>query len=848
MMKNISGGKNRAGFITLLVAAMAVIAGSCSLATMSGGDYEIYADVVAASGGACSGGDYEIESAGGQSFVKNIFGGIYNLFAGFIPSGVTEPTVTIISALEATDGSGYVVVSSQYADDDGNKMKAQVQWSTSEGGTYLACLIVPDSAEAAYQDTGGEPSVGTGEYQIGAESGRQIVTVYGTNTVNFAWDTKSSTGFPEDADGTYYIKITGSNGDTLSLATSDLTVDNKAPTDLGSFSVAEATNDTVKLSWTRAYDSHWTSASAVSGYEIWYGTNRTDVESRSGTAEKWDSVEDPAMQEIVTVTTTVTDLTPETVYYFKIWAVDDYGNESTVDVISTEPGIDSDGDGLSNYDEINFYFTDPYNPDTDGDHYYDGVEVKSGSNPLDPASVPQTETVVANYGSNSVSLISPTGGLIRHVEVGEKPLGVAMTPNGMKAYITNYGANTVSVVDIGSGVVTRTIAVGAGPCGACVDNDGNKAYITNSIDDSVSVMDCGRDEVEATIAVGREPRAMLLTADEKYAYVVNTSGDDVSVVDLNESKETSRIGVGSQPLRIAAPENASYAYVTNSFNDTVSVINLNTVEVEKSIPVGRAPVGITVSQDGSVMYVVSNALNKVSAINTVSGAVEAEWTVGGHPWDISRTEDGRYLMVTNRADNSVTVIDLTTGGITSNITVGDDPRGISAQVNAYIIDVTPTPVPTVTPKPGADYPITAELWTDKTTYGCGDSQVLYYKLTLNVKPWRLKDKAADIYVAVRTSSGRFYFYSGKKFHKHAEPIARFPKVVPAEEGIVGIFSAHGRAGESRDGVAINFKALPCLPYGEYTWYAVIVPAKAKVYRSYDNGYSNLTATTFSYDP
>lgn len=43
---------------------------------------------------------------------------------------------------------------------------------------------------------------------------------------------------------------------------------------------------------------------------------------------------------------------------------------------------DSDGDGLSDGDEILKYKTDPNNRDTDGDGYSDGDEVKNGYNPL----------------------------------------------------------------------------------------------------------------------------------------------------------------------------------------------------------------------------------------------------------------------------------------------------------------------------------------------------------------------------------------------------------------------------------------------------------------------------------
>lgn len=56
--------------------------------------------------------------------------------------------------------------------------------------------------------------------------------------------------------------------------------------------------------------------------------------------------------------------------------------------IGTDPNNwDSDGDSLSDYDEVAVWKTDPLNPDSDADGYRDGDEVKSGYNPAGPGKI-----------------------------------------------------------------------------------------------------------------------------------------------------------------------------------------------------------------------------------------------------------------------------------------------------------------------------------------------------------------------------------------------------------------------------------------------------------------------------
>jgi YVTN family beta-propeller protein len=75
------------------------------------------------------------------------------------------------------------------------------------------------------------------------------------------------------------------------------------------------------------------------------------------------------------------------------------------------------------------------------------------------------------------------------------PQGVAVTPNGEYAYVTNEGSGTVSVISTGSNTVRATINVGSAPSGVAVTPNGEYAYVTNIIDDSVSVINTSTNTV-----------------------------------------------------------------------------------------------------------------------------------------------------------------------------------------------------------------------------------------------------------------------------------------------------------------------------------------------------------------
>ena len=72
-------------------------------------------------------------------------------------------------------------------------------------------------------------------------------------------------------------------------------------------------------------------------------------------------------------------------------------------------------------------------------------------------------------------------------------------------------SNSVSVIHLASNTVTATVGVGGGPVGLAITPDGAFAYITNSDSSNVSVIDLASNTVTATVAVGNNPFWVAIT-------------------------------------------------------------------------------------------------------------------------------------------------------------------------------------------------------------------------------------------------------------------------------------------------------------------------------------------------
>ena len=118
---------------------------------------------------------------------------------------------------------------------------------------------------------------------------------------------------------------------------------------------------------------------------------------------------------------------------------------------------------------------------------------------------------------NAVAIIDPaTRKMTRKVAVGTVPIQLYATPDSRALLVANQGTRakpgkTVSVIDLESFKVVKTVETGAGAHGVAVDRDGRYAYITNTYANSVSVLDIKDRKVVATVRVGKGPNGISVT-------------------------------------------------------------------------------------------------------------------------------------------------------------------------------------------------------------------------------------------------------------------------------------------------------------------------------------------------
>ncbi|MFF9650553.1 Ig-like domain repeat protein [Streptomyces sp. NPDC014622] len=186
------------------------------------------------------------------------------------------------------------------------------------------------------------------------------------------------------------------------------------------------------------------------------------------------------------------------------------------------------------------------------------------------------ESLRCERGSNDVSVIDTSSNTVTTtIAVGSVPFGVAITPDGLHAYVTNSGSNDVSVIDTSSNIVTTAVPVGSLPLGVAIT--GTSAYVANNGDGTVSLINTGTNTVTATVSVGAAPVGVAASPDGLHVYIANNSDNTVSVIATASNSVTGTVPTGPGPFELEVTPDNSTLYITNNADNSVTVTQVGSV-------------------------------------------------------------------------------------------------------------------------------------------------------------------------------------------------------------------------------------------------------------------------------
>ena len=305
--------------------------------------------------------------------------------------------------------------------------------------------------------------------------------------------------------------------------------------------------------------------------------------------------------------------------------------------------------------------------------------------------VGQTAVSDSGYGPSTV----------RVIDLGAAPHGVAVSPDGSLIYVTDFTAQSLSIIDAATSTVLERVPVGRGAVNVIVTADGSRAFVSNELDDTLSVIDTSSRTVVKTLPLLDRPHGMALGADpesgvaERWLYVANLGSDQLSIIDTNTLAVHTHVAVGNTPDSPVVSPDGREIWVTNYGEgeaSTLSLIDGLALTTVYTLPVGIYPHGIKLAPMGDLLYVTLQGEDKVLTVETATRQILDTTAIGNGPHGLGLSPDGRYLWTGDLVSRTSTIIDSHSGlviaelatGITSNPhTIAFAPDGYTAYISDF---------------------------------------------------------------------------------------------------------------------------------------------------------------------
>ncbi|MDD2582253.1 MAG: hypothetical protein PHR66_09705 [Desulfuromonadaceae bacterium] len=245
---------------------------------------------------------------------------------------------------------------------------------------------------------------------------------------------------------------------------------------------------------------------------------------------------------------------------------------------------------------------------------------------------------VALAGEDAVAVIDiTTGEEIRRIRLvnGDAPLELALTPDGKTLLAVDAGSNMVSVIDPLSFLELARVSVDDGPSAVLIDPAGLKAYIFNSLAATLSVIDIPRRNVIATIAseAGASRGGFNRAGDR--LYTIHELSSYLTILNPTTMSVQQRLYVGMGMISMKVDPLTDLVYAGKKHDAWAEVYEPFSFNTLATIGTGGSATYMTIDGEENKLVVVNAPRHTLQIINLVNYKVEAELDVGAEPYRVA---------------------------------------------------------------------------------------------------------------------------------------------------------------------------------------------------------------------
>lgn len=294
------------------------------------------------------------------------------------------------------------------------------------------------------------------------------------------------------------------------------------------------------------------------------------------------------------------------------------------------------------------------------------------------------EIWVTNEKDDTISVIDvATLEVVRTIPTGERPRGITFSHDFSVVYICASDSDAVQVMDPETGKILHDLPSGEDPEQFVLHPDNRHLYIANEDDAIATVVDTETRRVVAQIDVGIEPEGMAVSPDGKYVITTSETTNMAHWIDTSTHELVANSLVDSRPRHAEFTHGTGEMWVSAEIGGTVSVFDVESKTEKTKIgfkikgihPDRIQPVGFEFSGDEKTVFVALGPSNHVAVINAETYEVEEYILVGRRVWHMAFNSDKTMLFTTNGVSGDVTVVDVAKRQAIKTIKVGRFPWG-----------------------------------------------------------------------------------------------------------------------------------------------------------------------------